>query len=92
MPSVVDQLCCKMQPRRFLSQRAELDMLVLDEGVLTVADQHRADMLAGEVHLDNEGRIHAYLHQRRFEGETLEARIRCTSAKTTTETHLLLDC
>ena len=26
-------------------------MLVLDEGVLAVADQHRADMLAGEVHV-----------------------------------------
>ena len=38
MPSVVEQLCCRMQPRHCLSQRAELEMLVLDEGVLAVAD------------------------------------------------------
>ena len=37
MPSVAEQLCCKMQPRHCLSQRAELEMLVLDEGVLAVA-------------------------------------------------------
>ena len=55
MPSAAEQLCCKMHPRHCLSQRAELEMLVLDEGVLAVADQHRADMLAGEVRLNNEG-------------------------------------
>ncbi len=63
MPSAAEQLCCKMQPRHCLSQRAELEMLVLDEGVLAVADQHRADMLAGEVRLDNEGRRHAAYRQ-----------------------------
>ena len=56
-PSAAEKLCCKMQPRHCLSQRAELEMLVLDEGVLAVADKLRVDMLAGEVHLDNEGML-----------------------------------
>ena len=29
MPSVAEQLCCKMQPRHCLSQRAELEMLLI---------------------------------------------------------------
>ena len=63
MPSVAEQLCCKMQPRHCLSRRAELEMLVLDEGVLAVADQHRVDMLEGEVRLNNEGRRHVAYRQ-----------------------------
>ena len=59
MPSAVEQLCCKMQPRHCLSRRAELEMLVLDEGVFTVADQHRSDILASEVRLNNDSRRHA---------------------------------
>ena len=61
MPSAVEQLCCKMQPRHCLSRRAELEMLVLDEGVFTVADQHRSAwiMLASEVRLNNDSRRHA---------------------------------
>ena len=55
MPSAAVQLCCRMQPRHCLRRSAGLEILVLDEGVLAVADQHRADMLASEVHLDNKG-------------------------------------
>ena len=40
-----------------------MEMLVLDEGVLAVADQHRADMLVGEVRLNNEGKRHAAYRQ-----------------------------
>ena len=59
MPIAVEQLCCKMQPQHCLNQRAELEMLVLDEDVLAVADQHRSDMLASEVRLNNDSRRHA---------------------------------
>ena len=63
MPSAAEQLCCKMQPRHCLSRRAEMEMLDLDEGVLAVTDQHRVDMLVGEVRLNNEGRRHVAYRQ-----------------------------
>ena len=63
MPTAAERVCCRMQPRNCVSSRIQFEMLVLDEGVLAVADQHRADMLAGVVRLDNDGRRHAAYRQ-----------------------------
>ena len=43
--------------------RDAFGMLVLDERVLALADRYRADLLAGVVRLNNEGRHHAAYHQ-----------------------------
>ena len=46
MPSAAELLCCKMQARHCLSQNWTCWCWM--RGALAVADQHRADMLAGE--------------------------------------------
>ena len=63
MATATERTCCMMQPRNCVSMRDAFEILVLDEGVLAIADQYRADLLAGVVRLNNEGRRHAAYRQ-----------------------------
>ena len=51
MATASERTCCRLQPRNCVSMRDAFEMLVLDEGVLAIADQYRADLLAGVVRL-----------------------------------------